>query len=99
MAYPPDPLRFTVAEALAEVFPSKNTETTVALSISDREQLLRELDDFGTSERKAAFDLLSEMIRKVERDASLLDGRDHDPSGFDEALRLIGLLREVNQNR
>ena len=90
-------LRMSVAEALTEVFGTKpDTETTAALTIEDRERLIRDLQDFGTSERAAAFALLAEMIRKAERDASLLDGRDHDPKPFDEALRLIALLKERN---
>lgn len=93
MSYPSAPLRHTVADSLAEVFPGKDTETSMPLSTSDREQLLRELDDFGTSERTAALDLLAEMIRKAERDASLLDGRHHDEARYDEALRLVGLLK------
>jgi hypothetical protein len=65
----------------------------------DDEQLLRDLADFGTSERVAALDKIRWMIEKGERDASLLDARDHDPQPYNEALRLLDLLRARERER
>ncbi len=65
----------------------------------NEKKLLAALRDFGTSERLAALDTLRMLIERAERDASLLDGRDHDQGHFDDAYRLIELLQEKEARR
>jgi hypothetical protein len=45
-------------------------------------------------EREQALTHIENLLRQAERDAAFLGGRDHDPGLYDEAYRLLDLLRE-----
>lgn len=45
-------------------------------------------------ERLAGLDELDRLLTLARHDAQLLDGRDFDPTKWDEGHRLIGLLKE-----
>lgn len=49
--------------------------------------------DLPDEERLAALDHIESLVRAGERDAALLDARTHDPAPYEEAYRLIELLR------
>ena len=85
--------RFTVAEALEEV--GLTNQEMCPCGCGPRATL--HLRGFTVSdppdERLVWLDQIEALLRQGERDASLLDARDHDAARWEEALALIEVLR------
>jgi hypothetical protein len=53
----------------------------------------------NAEEERAALNRIERLLRRAERDARLLDGRDYKHRKFAEAYRLLELLREKTEHR